>query len=331
MTNDTITAQGAAAQGSEAGRSAQAGTGPQATSRVPRRRARRLPSPGRMLAWLYLIVILVITIFPFYWMLRTALSNNHALTTHPTSLLPVDFTFGPFLRALGLASVEDARAEGGSGAALDLGIYLRNSVLYAGIATFCQVFFAALAAYSFSRLQWKGRDIVFGVLFTALMLPAILTLLPNFVLIKDLGLMNSFAGLILPGAFFSAFNIFFLRQFFLGLNREIEEAAVIDGASKIRILFQVVMPTASGPIVTLTILGFINYWNDYFWPLLIAGDRNVQPLTLALAVFKQSSPQVAPDWAGLMAASLLAALPMLLLFMVFGKRIVNSLGFTGIR
>ncbi|MGG7507204.1 carbohydrate ABC transporter permease [Plantibacter sp. YIM 135249] len=316
---------------STAPRETSAGAPADAPSRTPLRRSRRLPSPGRMLAWLYLVIILVITIFPFYWMLRTALSNNHALTTHPTSLLPVDFTLGPFMRALGLSSVEDARAEGGSGAALDLGIYLRNSVVYAGIATFCQVFFAALAAYSFSRLQWKGRDLVFGILFTALMLPAILTLLPNFVLIKDLGLMNSFAGLILPGAFFSAFNIFFLRQFFLGLNREIEEAAVIDGAGKMRILFQVVMPTASGPIVTLTILGFITYWNDYFWPLLIAGDRNVQPLTLALAVFKQSSPQVAPDWAGLMAASLLAALPMLVLFMVFGKRIVNSLGFTGIR
>jgi ABC-type glycerol-3-phosphate transport system permease component len=301
-------------------------------SAAPRRwRARKLPGAGRMLAWLYLILILAITIFPFYWMLRTAMSNNHALTTNPTSLLPVDFTLGPFKRALGLSSVADARAEGGSGAALDLWLYLRNSVIYAGVATFCQVFFAALAAYAFSRLQWKGRDLVFGILFTALMIPGILTLLPNFVLIKDLGLMNSFAGLILPGAFFSAFNIFFLRQFFLGLNSEIEEAAVIDGAGRLRVLFQVVMPTASGPIVTLTILGFITYWNDYFWPLLIAANSDVQPLTLALAVFKQSSPQVAPDWAGLMAASLLAALPMLILFMVFGKRIVNSLGFTGIR
>ncbi|WP_022887292.1 carbohydrate ABC transporter permease [Glaciibacter superstes] len=295
------------------------------------RRTRAKPSVGRGFAWGYLVLILIITIFPFYWMLRTALSNNYGLTTDPISILPVDFTLGPFQRVLGLASVADARAEGGSGATLDLGIYIRNSMIYAGVATFCQVFFATLAAYSFSRLQWKGRDLVFGILFTALMIPAILTLLPNFVLIKELGLTNSFAGLILPGAFFSAFNIFFLRQFFLGLSREIEEAALIDGASKIRVLFQIVVPSASGPIITLAILGFINYWNDYFWPLIIAADPKVQPLTLALAVFKQSSPQVAPDWAGLMAASLLAALPMLILFMVFGKRIVNSLGFTGIR
>lgn len=288
-------------------------------------------SVGRGIAWLYLVIILVITIFPFYWMLRTGLSNNYALSTNPTSLLPVDFTIGPFKRVLGLATVEEARAEGGSGAAMNLGIYVRNSVIYAGIATFCQVFFATLAAYAFSRLKWRGRDLVFGILFTALMVPGILTLLPNFLTIKELGLINTFAGLILPGAFFSAFNIFFLRQFFLGLSQEIEEAALIDGAGKLRVLFQIVVPMASGPIVTLSILGFINYWNDYFWPLIIASGENVQPLTLALAVFKQSSPQVAPDWAGLMAASLLAALPMLILFMFFGKRIVNSIGFSGIK
>jgi len=283
------------------------------------------------MAWLYLIIILLITIFPFYWMLRTALSNNYALSTDPASLLPVDFTWGAFKRALGLASVAEARAEGGSGASLELGVYIRNSVVYAGVATFFQVFFATLAAYAFARLQWRGRDLVFSVLLTALMVPGILTLLPNFVLIRELGLINTFAGMILPGAFFSAFNIFFLRQFFLGISSEVEDAALIDGAGRLRVLFRIVLPMAAGPVTTLTILGFIGYWNDYFWPLLISSDESTQPLTLALAVFKQSSPQAMPDWSGLMAASLLAALPMLVLFMFFGRRIVNSLGFTGVK
>lgn len=294
-------------------------------------RRRRPIRIGQLVAWAYLVIVLIITIFPFYWMLRTALSNNYGLATDPSSLLPVDPTLGPFLRALGLQSVADARAEGGSGAALELGIYLRNSVLYAGVATFCQVFFAALAAYAFSRLHWKGRDLMFGILFTALMIPGILILLPNFLTVRDLGLLNSIPGLILPGAFFSAFNIFFLRQFFLGLSSEIEEAALVDGAGRLRILFRITLPMASGPIATLCILGFITYWNDYFWPLLVSTDSQSQPLTLALAVFKQSSPQAQPDWAGLMAASLLAALPMLILFMIFGRRIVNSLGFSGIK
>lgn len=292
---------------------------------------RRTLSPGRALAWVYLAIVVLITLFPFYWMLRTALSDNYALIQSPASLLPVDFTWGPFGRVLGLQSAADAQAEGGSGVSVNLGGFVVNSVIYAGIATLSQVFFATLAAYAFSRLQWKGRDLVFGILFSALMIPGILTLLPNFVTIKELGLLDSFGGLILPGALFSAFNIFFLRQFFLGMNGEIEEAAMLDGASRLRILFRITVPLASGPITTISILGFITYWNDYFWPLLVANDESVQPLTLALGVFKQSSPQAQPDWAGLMAAALLAALPMLLVFLAFGRRIVNSLGFSGVK
>ena len=296
----------------------------------PAERRRRI-KPARIAAWIFLGLVVLVTVFPFYWMLRTALSNNYALLANPASFLPVDFTWGPFLRVLGLQSVEEARAEGGSGASVDIWVYVRNSVIYAGVATFCQVFFAALAAYAFSRLQWRGRDLVFGIMFTALMVPGILVLLPNFVTIKDLGLLNSFAGLIVPGAFFAAFNIFFLRQFFLGMSSEIEEAALLDGAGRLRILFRITLPLASGPLTTLSILGFIGYWNDYFWPLLVANDESVQPLTLALAVFKQSSPQAQPDWAGLMAAALLAALPMLLVFFIFGRRIVNSIGFSGLK
>jgi ABC-type glycerol-3-phosphate transport system permease component len=286
---------------------------------------------GRIVAWIYIALILIVTLFPFYWILRTALSNNFAMSTDPSSLLPVDFTLGAFKRALGLATTAEAQAEGGSGAALDTPLFLRNSIIYSSVLTALVVFFSATAAYAFSRLQWKGRNVVFSILLTALMVPTILTLLPNFVLVKDLGLTNTFAGMILPGAFFSAFNIFFLRQFMLGLSTEIEEAAIIDGAGPLRIFFRIILPMTAAPMATLSLLTFINSWNDYFWPLLVTSDETVRPLTLALAVFKQSSPQQSPDWAGLMAATLVSALPMLLLFMVFGRRIVNSIGFTGLK
>ena len=288
-------------------------------------------SVGRGLAWLYLIVVIVVTLFPFYWILRTALSNNYALATNPSSLLPVDFTFGAFKRALGLATTAEAQAQGGSGASLNTVLYLRNSVLYATVQTALVVFFSATAAYAFARLRWRGREVVFSVLLSALMVPSIFTLLPNFVLVKDMGLNNTFGGLVLPGALFSAFNIFFLRQFMIGLSNEVEEAATLDGAGPLRVFFRIVLPMCAAPIATLCLLTFINTWNDYLWPLLITSDDSVRPLTLALAVFKQSSPQEAVDWAGLMAATLIAALPMLLLFVLFGKRIVNSIGFTGIK
>ncbi|KJK44103.1 sugar ABC transporter permease [Lentzea aerocolonigenes] len=286
---------------------------------------------GRGLAWSYIIVILLVTIFPFYWILRTALSNNFAMSTDPSSLLPVHFTWGPFKRALGLATPAEAALENGSGAKIDLALALWNSIVYAGILTLCTVVFSALAAYAFARLRWRGRDLVFGILLTALMVPSVFTLLPNFVLMKDLGLLNTFGGMILPGAFFSAFNIFFLRQFMLGLSHEVEEAAIIDGAGPLRVCFRIVLPMSVAPMATLTLLQFISTWNDYFWPLLVTNDESVRPLTLALAVFKQSSPQASLDWAGLMAATLVAALPMLLLFVVFGRRLVNSIGFTGIK
>ncbi|MFE4951930.1 carbohydrate ABC transporter permease [Leifsonia sp. NPDC056665] len=285
----------------------------------------------RGISWAYISLIILVTIFPFYWMLRTALSNNFALNTNPASPLPVGFTLGPFERVLGFATRAQAIAEGGSGASVNLLQSVFNSIVYAGLATGIVVFFSTLAAYAFARLKWRGRTIMFGVVLSALMVPALLTFLPNFLFVKDLGLLNSYAGLILPMALFSAFDIFFLRQFMLGLNNEIEEAALLDGAGPLMVLFRVTIPLTSGPLTTLFILGFISIWNDYFWPLLVTSDTSVAPLTLALAVFQQASPESAPDWAGLMAATLVAALPMLLLFMVFGRRIVNSIGFTGVK
>jgi multiple sugar transport system permease protein len=306
-------------------------TAPWRTSRGDASAASPRISVGRVLAWIYIAVVLFVTVFPFYWILRTALSNNYDLATNPSSPLPVGFTLGAFKRALGLATPAESLAQGGSGASLNILLYLRNSVIYASALTACIVFCSAMAAYAFARLHWRGRNAVFSIFLAALMVPGILTLLPNFVLIRNLGLFNSFGGMILPGALFSAFNIFFLRQFMLGLSSEIEEAAIIDGAGKLRVFFRIILPMTSVPITTLVLLTFINTWNDYFWPLLVTNDERVRPLTLALAVFKQSSPQEAPDWAGLMAATLVAALPMLLLFMVFGRRIVNSIGFVGLK
>jgi ABC-type glycerol-3-phosphate transport system permease component len=245
--------------------------------------------------------------------------------------VPVDFTLGPFKRVLGLATRAEAIAEGGSGASIDLGLYVRNSLIYAITLTAVVVFCSLLAAYAFSRLQWRGRNLVFSIFLSALMIPGIMTLLPNFVLIHDLGLTNTFAGLILPGALFSAFNIFFLRQFMLGLSSDIEDAALIDGVGRFKLLFRITVPMTAAPLTTLSLLTFINAWNDYFWPLMVANDSSVRPLTVALGIFQQASPQNQLDYAGLMAAALVAAFPMLVLFVIFGKRVVDSIGFTGIK
>src|SRR5882757_5776945 len=292
---------------------------------------KRTLNPGRTVAWVCLIVLMLLTLFPFYWMLRTALSDNTQLAGHPDSLLPVETTLGAFKRVLGLASTEEALAQGGSGAAVNFWLYLRNSLIVSTVTTVFQLFFSAMAAYAFARLRWPGRDKVFALFLAALMVPPIFTTLPNFVLIKNLGLLNSFAGIILPSAFMTPFAIFFLRQFFLGISRELEEAAMIDGAGHRRRFFGLIIPMSAAPIATLGVLTYITSWNDYFWPLLVGQQDNVRVLTVALGVFKSQTPQGSPDWAGLMAATLIAALPMILLFLLFARRITNSIGFSGIK
>ncbi|NKE10422.1 MULTISPECIES: carbohydrate ABC transporter permease [Kocuria] len=295
------------------------------------RRRHKLPTPGKVVAWAVMILILLITLLPFYWILRTALSTNPGLLSDPASLNPPEFTTGAFERVLGFQSTEDALAEGGSGATLNFWRYLLNSVFLATLVTVCQVLFSAMAAYAFSRLRWKGRDQVFALFLAGLMVPAVFTLLPNFVLIKQLGLIDTVLGIALPTMFMTPFAVFFLRQFFLGIPMEIEEAARLDGASRMGTFFKVILPMASAPIATLSILTYMAAWNDYFWPLMVSYTDSSRVLTVALGVFRAQSPQSGTDWAGLMAASLIAALPMFLLFMVFARRIVNSIGFSGIK
>ena len=286
---------------------------------------------GRAIAWVFMILVIFASLFPFYWMLRTALSSNNALYAGSDSLLPVQPSWGGFQRVFGLQTGQEAIDAGGAGQPINFWRYLFNSIVVATLVTAGQVFFSAMAAYAFARLQWKHREKWFAFFLGGLMIPAIFTLLPNFVLIKQLGLVDTLLGIALPTMLMTPFAIFFLRQFFLGISGEVEEAALIDGASKVRVFFRLILPMSTAPIATLAILTYINTWNEYFWALMVSYTDRSRVLTVALGVFKSQTPQTGPDWAGLMAATLVAALPMLLLFMVFAKRIVNSIGFSGIK
>lgn len=308
------------------------------TALSPTRPARRTTAPAtrrrpltlrRGAAWVLVALAIAVSILPFYWVLRTALSSNHALAANSASLLPADFSLGAFERVFGLQSPAEAISEGGSGASINFWQYLGNSLLFAGITTAGAVFFSSMAAYAFARLRWRGRDGVFSLFLGTMLVPPIFTALPNFLLIKNLGLLNTMAGLVLPYVFMTPFAIFFMRQFFLNMSREVEEAAMLDGARHWRIFFQIVLPNAAAPIATLALLTFMGQWNEYFWPLLVGNDEASRVLTVGLGVFKSQAPQGAPDWSGLMAATLVSALPVMILFAAFGKRIVNSIGFNG--
>jgi multiple sugar transport system permease protein len=286
---------------------------------------------GKALAWVFMTLVIVASLFPFYWMLRTALSSNNALYAGSDSLLPVQPSWGGFERVFGLQTGQEAIDAGGAGQPISFWHYLINSVVVSTLVTAGQVFFSAMAAYAFARLHWRHREKVFAFFLAGLMIPSIFTLLPNFVLIKQLGLVDTLLGIALPTMLMTPFAVFFLRQFFLGISGEVEEAALIDGASKVRVFFRLILPMSTAPIATLAILTYITSWNDYFWPLMVSYTDRSRVLTVALGVFKSQTPQTGPDWSGLMAATLVAALPMLILFLFFAKRIVNSIGFSGIK
>ncbi|MGO4432115.1 carbohydrate ABC transporter permease, partial [Paenarthrobacter sp. RAF9] len=168
------------------------------TSTLTRKDRKKPLNWRRIGAWVLVAVALAITIAPFLWMLRTALSSNSALASNAGNLLPADFSWGAFKRVLGLQTTEEAIADGGSGAAINFWLYLRNSIIFATITTAGQVFFSAMAAYAFARLRWPGRNKVFAVFLTTMMVPPIFTALPNFLMIKNLGLLNTMAGMSLP-------------------------------------------------------------------------------------------------------------------------------------
>ena len=285
----------------------------------------------RTFFWAAVVVIALVTLFPFYWAARTALTFPRAVYTHPTAFLPPELTIGNFQRVLGLVDAETSVKLGGSGQKINFFIFLRNSIIVSTLIAVGQVFFSAAAAYAFARLRFPLRRQIFGVYLSALMVPGIVLLIPNFVLIKSLGWLNTYQGIAAPAFLMSPFAVFFLRQFFLGMNKELEEAALVEGAGRLRIFFQIAIPLSMTAISTLAIITFIYSWNDYLWPLLIGKNEGVRMLTVALGVFKQQGAQNAPDWAGLMAGTTLAVVPVLVLFLAFGKRVINSIGFTGFR
>lgn len=300
----------------------------QATTMPRRRRSSRIPL-GRILAWAGLIFLILLMLVPFYWMVRSAFSNNRALYANPGQVLPPDFTTVNFARVLGLVDQATAIEAGGSGQPFNFWRYLFNSVVVTGLILVGQIFFSALAAYAFARLNFPWREQIFVCYITALMVPGIITLIPNFVLIRSLGWLNTYQGIIAPFFLMSPFAVFFLRQFFLGVNREVEEAAKIDGTSLFGIFWKIVLPLSTPPLITLAILTFISTWNEYLWPLLVGPNDQMRVLTVALGVFRAQTPQGAPDWSGLMACAILSILPSVLLFIVFGRRAVDSIQFSG--
>jgi multiple sugar transport system permease protein len=219
------------------------------TDRSKRIRSTRKFNWGKFAAWSAMGLLLFVSLFPFFWMLRTALSTNADLVTGSQALIPDNPTLLNLRQALGLASVEEL-TKAGTLTSADVNFFsaLLNSVIVCTLITVGQVTFCAMAAYAFARLRFPGRDKLFFVFLTAMMIPPIFTLIPNFVLIKNLGWLNTYAGIVAPFFLMTPFAVFFLRQFFLGISKEVEEAALLDGAGRWKIFRQLIIPMMAAPL-----------------------------------------------------------------------------------
>jgi multiple sugar transport system permease protein len=184
----------------------------------------------------------------------------------------------------------------------------------------------ALAAYAYARMEFRGRRLLFGMLLATLFLPGMMFLVPNFITVARLGLLNNFGGVIIP-ALAGVFGVFFLRQFFETIPRELEEAAQIDGASAFQTFAQVALPLAKPALATLGILTFLGSWNDFLWPLLVLKDRALQTLPPGLRTLQGAYTS---EYGQMMAGSVIAAVPVLLLYVLLQRYIVQSVATSGL-
>jgi multiple sugar transport system permease protein len=206
---------------------------------------------------------------------------------------------------------------------------LLNSVIFTVLAVAPQIFFSATAAYAFARLKFPGRDLLFFLFIAATMIPGAVLFIPNFILIKDLGWLNTFQGMAAPYALMTPFAVFYLRQVFLATPKDVEEAARIDGASYFSIFFKMILPMHSGALSTLAILVTVGTWNEFFWPFLIGREENVRVIAVAINAFRTQQQAGSPDWTGLMACTVLGMIPMIALLVFFGRKVVESFQFSG--
>jgi len=261
-----------------------------------------------------LALVSLVLILPFLWIISTSLKGDEDIFTTPPQWIPTD------LRWENYSDVFER---------MPYLIYFRNSVFVTVMTIVGVVISSSLVAYAFACLRWPGRNALFIFVLATMMLPMQVTMIPMFVLFKELGWLNTYKPLIVP-AFFGggAFNIFLLRQFFLTIPKELFEAARIDGCSEFRIYWNIVLPLAKPALATVAILTFMFSWNDFLGPLIYLSDQLKGTLALGLALFVG---QHQTEWGMLMAASVLMMLPMVLIFFFFQRYFIKGFVMSGIK
>lgn len=277
----------------------------------PRRqldRAKR--TGGRVALWLFLLTISVLTLIPVLWMFSGAIRTKRE--AYALQLIPDNPTFENFRYVF--TEVPFAR-------------YMFNSFFVSITVTVVALFFHSMAGYALARLRFPGRELIFSFIFSTLLVSLPVILVPLFILVRELHMLNSYAGLIVP-AIFHAFGIFLLRQFYLGLPRELEEAAIVDGAGYWRVYLNVILPLSRPILAALAVFFFLANWNSFLWPLTITTDQDLYVVQIGIASFRQ---QYASSQQYIMAASTIVAVPTMVLFILFQRQLVESIKTSGFK
>ena len=283
-----------------------------------RRRARRFQVRrhlGVLVRHMLLVAIAVALLVPFYWMVISALKETSQMFARPIQWWPTPAHWNNFTRALTYPGFPFLR-------------FFWNSVFYAGSVSLGTVLSSAAVGYGFACLRFPGRDLLFGLTLSTMLIPGIVLFIPTFVLFKHLGLLGTYTPLIGPAFLGQAFFIFLLRQFFRGLPPELADAARIDGAGEFRLFWQIMLPLVRAPLVVAAMLSFLWTWHEFFGPLIYLMDRSQYPLSLGLFAFRA---QHTTEWSLLMAAATLATVPLIGIFGLTQRYILSGITLTGIK
>ncbi len=255
---------------------------------------------GHVAVYSLLVVAAVLTAFPLFWMLSVSFMPTGAASTYPPPLLPAEPTLDNYRELFANHSA---------------GRYLFNSALVATLATLISLVINTMAGYAFAKLRFRGRDRIFRGLLGALVIPAQVTMIPLFALVKEMGLVSTYGGVLVP-YLTSVFGIFLIRQYALSLPDELLEAARIDGASEARIFWSLVVPLLKPILVTLAILTFLATWNDFMWPLIVLTEQKLYTLPVAIAGLSREYVQ---DNELMMAGAVVTVIPVLVLFLAMQR------------
>jgi multiple sugar transport system permease protein len=253
-----------------------------------------------------------VMVLPFIWMVSSSLKNLDEVSQIPIRWIPETFRFSNYMEVF---------------QSIPMGRFILNSFFVAISVTVLAIFVSSLAAYAFARLTFKGKNVLFLCFLTTMMIPQEVTMIPKFLIMKEFGWLDTYNALIFPHLF-TAFGVFMLRQFFLSIPVELEEAARIDGCSRFRIYWNIMIPLAKSAFVTLGIFIFLGEWNSFLWPLIVIDSVALQPIQVGLRTFQG---EFITHWHLMMAGAFIAELPVLLLYVFCQRYIIEGIATSGIK